>query len=70
MGGGREGEVIRTLMVCSVLGCRGIPQAMEVLGSHGLGRGYVSPYLWLQSCVLSSVVCRGALGSSISSPSI
>ena len=25
MGGVREGEVIRTLTVCSVLGCRGIP---------------------------------------------
>ena len=37
MGGGREGEVIRTLMVCSVLGCRGIPQAMEGLGSHCWG---------------------------------
>ena len=43
--GGREGEVIRTLNVCSVLGCRGILQAMEEFGSQGLRRRYVSPFL-------------------------
>ena len=43
--GGREGEVIRTLDVCSVLGCRGIPLAMEAFGSHDLRRRYGSPFL-------------------------
>ena len=32
MGGGREEEVIRTVTVCLVLGCRDIPQAMESPG--------------------------------------
>ena len=68
MGGGCEGEVIRTLTVCSVLGCRGIPQTIEALDSHGLRRGMrLLSYVWLQSCLPSSVVCRGALGCSISS---
>ena len=45
MGRGREVEVIRTLTVCLVLGCGDIPQAMELLGSHVLRRGYVSLFL-------------------------
>ena len=45
LGGGREVEVIRTLKVYLVLGCRDIPQVMEPLGSHVLRRGYVSLFL-------------------------
>ena len=45
--GGLEREDIRTLTVCLVFGCLGIPKAMEALGNHGLRKGHVSPVLFI-----------------------